>query len=352
MMKLFLSHRHQSRRHRQSRRARVRALIVLFSLVSGIAISALSAVSSDFRALDAIQRPASPQLETAEPAGEPRLPARAVFRHSVVEGGVFSADDVEAAIGRDGVVAAHYAALDPSKLRVETVSEDRAVYMSYRIGDDVLWTKHKVRLKRGETILTDGVNQIRTRCGNCIALAAMEPTADDEPGEMEFDALTDDSDVLQSRIPPGGDSLAPFVEAPLPWASTGPSGASRVSRRGIEWNSGFGFVADPSDPGASAEDLSEIILFPAVEVELPTQGFPLPGAPLPQTGPQHEGNPATPDHPAIPGNPGVFPGQPENELPNFPQLDTTIVPVPVPEPATLLLVAGGLSTLIARRRRR
>ena len=64
--------------------------------------------------------------------------------------------------------------------------------MSYRIGDEIFWTKQKVRLQQGETILTDGVHHIRARCGNCIAFAPMEPTADDEPDEMEFDALADD----------------------------------------------------------------------------------------------------------------------------------------------------------------
>ena len=49
-------------------------------------------------------------------------------------------------MGRDEIVAAHYSAINLRELRVETVREDRAVYMSYRIGDEVFWTKQKVRL--------------------------------------------------------------------------------------------------------------------------------------------------------------------------------------------------------------
>ena len=122
-------------------------------------------VDADLRAADAIEPPAPPPIEMTEPAREPRLPERPVFRHSMISGGAYTADEVEAAISRDSIVAAHYSAVDARALRVETLPEDRAVYMSYRSADDVFWTKQKVRLEQGETILTDGVSHIRARCG-------------------------------------------------------------------------------------------------------------------------------------------------------------------------------------------
>src|SRR5262249_43345252 len=57
------------------------------------------------------------------------------------------------------------------------------MYASYRIGDDIYWTKHKLRLPEGEMVLTDGVNTIRARCGNMLAYQLPLPKPLDPPFE-------------------------------------------------------------------------------------------------------------------------------------------------------------------------
>ena len=192
-------------------------LLVIALLLAVSALVALLILAWNLREVSFSAYPAAPAVNAPELPNAPDLPPkRQVFRHSVVAGGVYAPDEVEAAMSSDHVVAAHYSGINPRELRVETLPEDRFVHMSYRVGDDVFWTKQKVRLRQGETILTDGVHTIRARCGNCIAFAPMEPTADDEPGEMEFDALADDLDVAPSRVPMGSNIfMAPPGGVPI-----------------------------------------------------------------------------------------------------------------------------------------
>jgi hypothetical protein len=349
MGNVFHSRRYQSQHHRRlRRRIFIPALVVLSSLMLVVGMSALSDVIADLRAADAIELPAPPPFERADPAREPRVPERPVFRHSVISGGVYTADEVAAAMNSDRVVSAHYSDVNSRELRVETLPEDRAVYMSYRIGDEIFWTKQKVRLQQGETILTDGVNYIRARCGNCIAFAPMEPTADDEPGEMEFDALTDDPDVIQSRMPLGSELLLrPLVGMPLPWllgsssdalAGGGSMGGGPI---GIPI---YGYAADRMEPELSG-GLPAFVSFPSLDSEPQSDGFP-PTGPFTNPRPTDPHDPGDPDEPTNPGDPG------DPEDPYYPILPPAEDPVVAPEPATLLLVGGGLAALVARRRRR
>jgi hypothetical protein len=94
---------------------------------------------------------------------------RAVYRHSIVPGGVYSAEEVQAAMLRDPVVAAHYAKLDNSRIVGAVLEAPRAVYVSYRVGRRTAWTSRKIVLPAGERLLTDGTRAVRARCGNLVS---------------------------------------------------------------------------------------------------------------------------------------------------------------------------------------
>jgi hypothetical protein len=186
----------------------------------------------------------------ASPSGEP-LPVRAaavargsgrpVYRHSVIPGGAFSVAELERARRADPVVNAHYAVFDTARLRMTRAAESRSVYVSYRMGRDVYWTRRPIRLTAGEALLTDGEHEARARCGNRVAETRQLPVAAEEPPAADLDApewqLAEETDwelpsaivvdlfpplpLLPSPAVPDEDfrPTAPGGQAPIPPAS-------------------------------------------------------------------------------------------------------------------------------------
>ncbi|MGO4475769.1 hypothetical protein AB4Z32_05890 [Massilia sp. 2TAF26] len=114
-------------------------------------------------------------------------PARHVYPYSIVPGGVTSRTELARAVLADKTVAAHYAGFDTDKAELRTVPKARAVYVSYRKGDQVYWTAKKVMLAEGEAVLSDGRSDIRARCGNRISDTPQLPVEVKGPSEQELD---------------------------------------------------------------------------------------------------------------------------------------------------------------------
>ena len=106
---------------------------------------------------------------------------RGVYPYSVVPGGVRSSQALREAIARDRAVARHYAHFDFTNAHLVQVTEPREVYVSYRIRDTIFWSRKKVRLHRGEMLLTDGTIAARAHCGNQISDTAKPDVSDQEP---------------------------------------------------------------------------------------------------------------------------------------------------------------------------
>ncbi len=118
---------------------------------------------------------------------QPGQQGRVFFPYSVVPGGVASVAELKAAIARDPVVAAHYARFDVSKARVTHTDRERMVYVSYRRGNQLYWTKGKLKLAKGEKLITDGVITARSRCGNQVSETPSPLTAPNEPSAKTLD---------------------------------------------------------------------------------------------------------------------------------------------------------------------
>jgi hypothetical protein len=129
-------------------------------------------------------------------------PGHSVYMYSVISGGVASAEDLRQAMERDPVVAQQFAGFDFQRAHLVQVSEKQSMHVAYRMGDKVYWTRKKLALHPGETLISDGKIVARTRCGNRIALAPLGPPALTEPAEADLNQPLFSNDMVTRDVEP------------------------------------------------------------------------------------------------------------------------------------------------------
>jgi hypothetical protein len=227
---------------------------------------------------------------------------RQVYPYSVVDGGVHSVQELRSAIWRDPVVAKHYSNFKLDRARLIEARADSHFHVSYRIGGEIFWTKKRLKVAKGERLITDGTNFTRTRCANVLSEVPQGKTSPDEPAPEVLDAPlnppSDPTPFMPPVVIPGGTSgPGPFPDpGPFPGSFPGPGS-------GLGSGPGSGPGSNPgSNPGSG------------------------PGS-----------------------NPGLDPGSDPGPGP-FP--DPGPDPVPVPEPTTIFLLGSGLLALLGYGRKR
>ena len=177
--------------------------------------------------------------------------ARAVYPYSVIPGGVESAAELRNSATRAPVVAKHYEDFYIERARVVRLSEDRPLYVSYRLGNNVFWSKKRFMLRKGETVITDGEHMARTRCGNRLAEAptgpvmAAEPELEAAPPE-EAQALVGGPAFAGAPVAPGEVPLTPTPTSAISPGSGFPGGGI-IGSPGIPI-AGGGTPSSPSTP--------------------------------------------------------------------------------------------------------
>ncbi len=107
------------------------------------------------------------------------FPTRAVrptYLYSIIPGGVDSAEELRQVVERDPVAAKHFQGFDYQHAHLVEVSGKQSMYVAYRKGDKVYWTRKKIALHPGEKLISDGKIMARTRCGNRVPLPRSVPT--------------------------------------------------------------------------------------------------------------------------------------------------------------------------------
>ncbi len=143
---------------------------------------------------------------------------RPVYPYSVVRGGVYSLDELRRVVEHDSVVARHFQGFDFQRAHLVRVSASQTMYVSYRIGDRVYWTRRKIRLHPGETLITDGKILVRARCGNRVANVPLDSGSPLEPSEEELEEPYSRDMVAADVVPP---AVPPAPTSSVATASTG-----------------------------------------------------------------------------------------------------------------------------------
>ena len=147
-----------------------------------------------------------------------RKTGRLVYRYSVVPGGVRTPAELAEAAAHDPDVALHYSRLNFRRARLVRLLVDQKMYVSYRKGGRILWTKKPHLIRAGETVITDGKVTARTRCGNRLASKPKGITEADEPTQSQ----------LNQPVAVEGEEMRPPVTSPdepqlAPLVASGPS---------------------------------------------------------------------------------------------------------------------------------
>jgi PEP-CTERM motif len=186
--------RRATRRHRRNRVYR-RVLLAATFVLGGLAGAAFLPFDFSSYLTASFSNHPAPQWKSADvhrdlalsaapdssSSDQPSANVHPVYPYSLVPGGVHDPKELEQAFEHDPVLAAHYRGFDFRRARVVQLTEDKTVYVSYRIAGRVYWTTKKVRLRRGEKVITDGKMTLRTRCGNQVSDTARQEVSPQEP---------------------------------------------------------------------------------------------------------------------------------------------------------------------------
>jgi len=117
---------------------------------------------------------------------KPAKNERIVYPYSIIPGGVLNREELTYSTNNDKIVAAHFSDFRVNDAKVIQSNETKFTYVSYRIKNKVFWTSKKLRIPKGETLITDGRKTARTRCGNILSEVPRQPVFDPEPDAETF----------------------------------------------------------------------------------------------------------------------------------------------------------------------
>jgi hypothetical protein len=226
-----------------------------------------------------------------QPASDARTVARPVYRYSVLPGGAYGVAELKRKLTWDATAARHYQPFQLERVRSVGANFASPVYVSYRKGNQIYWTRNPIRIAAG--------------CGNRISMTPEVPVAHvdpppeiiDVPQYYEFPpvALPETPGLTGTINPPATVASSPPGSPPGGLLIVPPILPSVASKH----TPGGGIPGSPGPP-------------------VPVNGGPgNPGTPGPPPGPVN-GGPGSPGSPGPPSPVNGGPGSPGSPSPSGP----------------------------------
>lgn len=306
--------------------------LLLIAVFAFAAAYTLHVASRQLRVSGGIDTKVTAPASSVSPASRALRPN---YPYSVIPGGAYSVEELQSAVQRDRLVNGHFADFNLTSARLVRLTDDRFQYVSYRLRNQIYWTRNKLRIPKGEILLTDGYNFARTRCGNRLSSKPKAEITPEQPSERVL-SLPPFTPALLKK---GEVTLAPPPELEVAQAAPPlPFDLPRLA----PYLPGEGLAGMPTGPQ----------IWPSL------QSYP-PPAGIAYAGPPPFGPGYLPIRPVAPGGPVQSPNSPPSSIPVVPGvLPLPILPIlpvvpiapgtptppisEVPEPASLSLFAASI----------
>lgn len=198
----------------------------LIFLVPSVLLVTLIAIGGGSHPASPLHAPANSlhtNWQAALDVSAPVESRRTVFPYSVIPGGVRDAKELATTVSKDHVVADHYSSFKLSQAHTVRLDQPTAMYVSYRVGNHIYWTKNRMVIPAGETLISDGENLARVRCGNRLSKIAALPVSASEPPSEQLETPSFVPPMLAEMLPGEGSETLPGVAAALPIMPPGPA---------------------------------------------------------------------------------------------------------------------------------
>ncbi len=230
--------RHRHRRPSRKTAATKFLVALLFAATAAItwqfarqqSASSMSYVRPEFKGIKLNEPDPSTSAARAYSSFLDSRPGRPVYLHSVIPGGIASAEELRQAMEHDPVVAQQFAGFDFQRAHLVQVSGKQSMHVAYRMGQKVYWTRKKVTLHRGETLISDGKIVARTRCGNRIAMTPLGPPALTEPASADLNQPLFANDMVTPAVDPQPEAYAAAIPMGTP---IGANALQATKRKGL-----------------------------------------------------------------------------------------------------------------------
>jgi len=103
---------------------------------------------------------------------------------ALIPGGITSAEEFLQRVAEDPTLNSFFGSCDV-EATIQPLPDDILVFMAFRRGQEIKWTRRPLLVHKGEYVLTFCGKTVLARCGNLISWTPMQPSEDVPPSLLE-----------------------------------------------------------------------------------------------------------------------------------------------------------------------